>query len=244
MPSSLSLGRVLLACWVAALVVICASRAARRRCWYSRKSRDIGCRKLGRAAKASSDAIERSRQPPNSLLKNGEVVAAAFLADLSSRWQVQVDAAAIEIAELLGGLHPSRVWCDSSRSRCAAAGWGSQACRSDLWAGSRCRRRRARPSGVRKTVIGQPPLPVSACTASMYSASMSGRSSRSTLILTKFSFIRRAMSSFSKDSSLIRWHQWQLNTRIACYYWFIFSLGFCQRFLTPRIPIDRIMGML
>ena len=45
------------------------------------------------------------------------------------------------------------------------------------------------PSGVRKTVIGQPPLPVSATTASMYTASTSGRSSRSTLTLTKRSFM-------------------------------------------------------
>ena len=67
----------------------------------------------------------------------------------------------------------------------------------------------ALPSGVRKTVIGQPPLPVSICTASMYTASRSGRSSRSTLMLTKPSFIRAAMVSFSKDSRSMTWHQWQ-----------------------------------
>src|SRR6185369_6434705 len=38
---------------------------------------------------------------------------------------------------------------------------------------------------------------------------MSGRSSRSTLMFTKSSFITRAMPSSSKDSCAITWHQWQ-----------------------------------
>ena len=64
------------------------------------------------------------------------------------------------------------------------------------------------PSGVRKHVIGQPPWPVIACVAAMYTASMSGRSSRSTLMLTKFAFITAAVSASSNDSCAITWHQW------------------------------------
>src|SRR5271154_5211263 len=40
-------------------------------------------------------------------------------------------------------------------------------------------------------------------------ASMSGRSSRSTLMLTKRSFISWAISGFSNDSWAMTWHQWQ-----------------------------------
>ena len=65
------------------------------------------------------------------------------------------------------------------------------------------------PSGVRNTVIGQPPWPVSVTTASMYTASRSGRSSLSTLTFTKCSFISAAVSASSKDSCSITWHQWQ-----------------------------------
>ena len=57
--------------------------------------------------------------------------------------------------------------------------------------------------------MGQPPWPVMAWTACMYMASMSGRSSRSTLMLTKLRFMRRAMAGFSKDSRSMTWHQWQ-----------------------------------
>jgi hypothetical protein len=59
------------------------------------------------------------------------------------------------------------------------------------------------PPGVSKTVIGQPPWPLSATTASMYTASTSGRSSRSTFTLTKRSFISCAVPSSSKDSRSI-----------------------------------------
>jgi len=38
---------------------------------------------------------------------------------------------------------------------------------------------------------------------------MSGRSSRSTLMLTKLSFISRAVPAFSNDSRSMTWHQWQ-----------------------------------
>ncbi|CAB4607703.1 unannotated protein [freshwater metagenome] len=57
-----------------------------------------------------------------------------------------------------------------------------------------------RPSGVIKTVIGHPPRPDIACTASIYSASISGRSSRSTFIFTKSLFIKSAVSLSSKHS--------------------------------------------
>ena len=63
-------------------------------------------------------------------------------------------------------------------------------------------------SGVRKTVIGQPPEPVIACTAAMYTSSRSGRSSRSTLIDTKLAFMSPAICGFSKDSRSMTWHQW------------------------------------
>ena len=56
---------------------------------------------------------------------------------------------------------------------------------------------------------GQPPWPVMAWHASMQIASTSGRSSRSTLIATKCSFISFAISLSSKDSRSITWHQWQ-----------------------------------
>ncbi len=56
--------------------------------------------------------------------------------------------------------------------------------------------------------MGQPPWPVSACTAPMYTASTSGRSSRSTLIDTKPSLSARATLSSSKDSWAMTWHQW------------------------------------
>src|SRR6266705_467150 len=39
--------------------------------------------------------------------------------------------------------------------------------------------------------------------------SISGRSSRSTLMETKCLFMRAAVSSFSKDSRSMTWHQWQ-----------------------------------
>ena len=43
----------------------------------------------------------------------------------------------------------------------------------------------------------------------MYRASTSGRSSRSTFTLRKWSFRNLAMASSSKDSCSITWHQWQ-----------------------------------
>src|SRR5215469_15832475 len=58
------------------------------------------------------------------------------------------------------------------------------------------------------TVIGQPPRPVIAWVAVMYTASTSGRSSRSTLIATRCSFISAAVAGSSNDSCAITWHQW------------------------------------
>ena len=65
------------------------------------------------------------------------------------------------------------------------------------------------PSGVSNSVIGQPPEPVASCTASMYTASTSGRSSRSTFTDMKSAFSSAATSASSKDSWAITWHQWQ-----------------------------------
>ena len=59
------------------------------------------------------------------------------------------------------------------------------------------------------TVIGQPPWPVMAWVAVMYTASTSGRSSRSTLMATRFSFSSAAVCGSSNDSCAITWHQWQ-----------------------------------
>jgi len=44
----------------------------------------------------------------------------------------------------------------------------------------------------------------------MYTASTSGRSSRSTFTHTKHSFISRAVAGSSNDSRSITWHQWQV----------------------------------
>ena len=66
------------------------------------------------------------------------------------------------------------------------------------------------PSGSKNADSGHPPRPESCCTALMYTMSISGRSSRSSLMLTKLSFSRRAVSSFSKLSRSITWHQWQV----------------------------------
>ena len=64
-------------------------------------------------------------------------------------------------------------------------------------------------SGVMNTVIGQPPWPVMAWVAVMYTESTSGRSSRSTLIATACSLSRAAVAGSSNDSWAITWHQWQ-----------------------------------
>ncbi|SHQ17133.1 Uncharacterised protein [Mycobacteroides abscessus subsp. abscessus] len=48
--------------------------------------------------------------------------------------------------------------------------------------------------------MGHPPWPFIATVAFMYTASRSGRSSRSTLMLTKPAFMTAATSSSSKDS--------------------------------------------
>ena len=64
------------------------------------------------------------------------------------------------------------------------------------------------PAGVMKTVIGHPPCPDSATTASMYTASRSGRSSRSTFTFTNRSFMIRAVAASSNDSRSMTWHQW------------------------------------
>ena len=68
--------------------------------------------------------------------------------------------------------------------------------------------RNGSPAGVRKTVIGQPPWPVIDTTASMYSESTSGRSSRSTFTFTNRSFITAAVAGSSNDSCAMTWHQW------------------------------------
>lgn len=65
------------------------------------------------------------------------------------------------------------------------------------------------PSGVAKTVIGHPPWPVIAWVAVMYTASTSGRSSRSTLTATKPALTSAPTVSSSNDSWAITWHQWQ-----------------------------------
>ena len=59
-----------------------------------------------------------------------------------------------------------------------------------------------------KTVVGQPPDPVIPTVASIVTASTSGRSSRSTLTLTKSSFMSAAVAGSSNDSCAITWHQW------------------------------------
>ena len=57
--------------------------------------------------------------------------------------------------------------CRARRGGCARRRRSPPSAAGSSASGSRCRRRTARPSGVRNTVIGQPPRPVIACTASM-----------------------------------------------------------------------------
>jgi hypothetical protein len=65
-------------------------------------------------------------------------------------------------------------------------------------------------SGVMKMVKGQPPCPVKAWQTVIYMLSISGRSSLSTLIEIKLLLRMLAISSSSKDSLSITWHQWQV----------------------------------
>ena len=58
-------------------------------------------------------------------------------------------------------------------------------------------------------LIGHPPEPVMAWTASMYTASTSGRSSRSTLMETNDALSTSATAGSSNDSWAMTWHQWQ-----------------------------------
>ena len=68
----------------------------------------------------------------------------------------------------------------------------------------------ARVSGSSSAVSGQPPRPVSARQAAMYTPSTSGRSSRSTLTGTNARLIAAATGSLSNDSRSITWHQWHV----------------------------------
>lgn len=61
-----------------------------------------------------------------------------------------------------------------------------------------------------KIESGQPPLPLINRINVMYNLSISGRSSRSTLMQMNFSFMIFAVSSSSKDSFSITWHQWHV----------------------------------
>jgi hypothetical protein len=69
--------------------------------------------------------------------------------------------------------------------------------------------KKGRPSGNANTVIGHPPLPDIAWVASMYTASTSGRSSRSTFTATNPWRRTSATSPSSNDSWAMTWHQWQ-----------------------------------
>src|SRR5271157_1126573 len=59
-------------------------------------------------------------------------------------------------------------------------------------------------------VSGQPPLPVIIWHALMYTLSISGRSSLSTLIEISSLFMILATLESSNDSWAITWHQWQV----------------------------------
>ena len=65
------------------------------------------------------------------------------------------------------------------------------------------------PSGVRKTVIGQPPCPVSADDR-VHVERVDVRPLLAVdLDVTKRSFMSAAVAASSKDSCSITWHQWQ-----------------------------------
>lgn len=65
------------------------------------------------------------------------------------------------------------------------------------------------PEGARQSLLG-PARASLTCTKVMYTLSTSGRSSRSTLMHTKCSFMMSPISLLLKDSSSMTWHQWQV----------------------------------
>ena len=98
------------------------------------------------------------------------------------------------------------------------------------------------PLGVRNAVSGQPPCWVRVWTARWYRASTSGRSSRSTLMQTKFWFRKRGelgilvglavhdMAPVAPDRADVEQHR------------LVGGLGRRERLGAPGIPVNRLMG--
>ena len=99
-------------------------------------------------------------------------------------------------------------------------------------------------SGCSHTLIGQPPLPVVACTKVMYTRSTSGRSSRSTLTLTNSSFITAATPGSSNDSCAMTWHQWHVEYPTDRKIGLSSRARLGKRLLAPRVPIHRVARVL
>ena len=100
------------------------------------------------------------------------------------------------------------------------------------------------PSGVMNTVIGHPPRPVIACTASMYTASTSGRSSRSTLTLTnrpvhrgRHLVVLEALVGHDVAPVAGRVADRQQHRHVA-------PAGLGERLRPPRVPVDRVVAVL
>ncbi len=74
--------------------------------------------------------------------------------------------------------------------------------------------------------------------------STSGRSSRSSLMHTKRSFMSRAVSSSSKDSRSITWHQWQAEYPIDSRIGRSSARARSERLLAPRVPVHGVVLVL
>src|SRR3954463_4874385 len=73
---------------------------------------------------------------------------------------------------------------------------------------------------------------------------MSGRSSRSTLMLTNSSFITAAVASSSKLSCAMTWHQWQEAEATDSTISLLAVFAFGQSRRPPGPPVNRIVLML
>jgi hypothetical protein len=186
-------------------------------------ARRHGAQRLHRHRPAISGAVEQVRQHRGlGELRRTPEAAVDRVEALAQRAHRTVERAALERRRARAqprpaaqGLdHPRRLVLDVRPPRAPRLVDGEQDLPPRRQSAPRLRRevraaeeRHLRP-GVAKTFSGHPPCPVIAWTASMYSASTSGRSSRSTFTQTKRAFITAATSASSKDSRSMTWHQW------------------------------------
>ena len=95
-----------------------------------------------------------------------------------------------------------------------------------------------------KTVVGQPPEPVIPTVASIVTASTSGRSSRSTLTLTKSSFMSAAVARALER--LVRHHVAPVARAVADgdEQRLVLGARALERLVAPLVPVDRVLGVL